>query len=502
MQRRSFIKLSSLAVLPLITGCHFGTRKEKEFEFDIALISDHKTGHLIRSAYQFPKEMMPAKKWLIAGAGIAGMAAASKLKDEDMAVFELSEQLGGSSAALQWQQNFFAQGAHYDLAYPENYGTEVLSFLKELGLIYHDKTARHWNFTDKQYLISPHRESLCFANKKYRDDVLPEGPLQRDFLKLVSQYSGQMPLPTRLIDTKLYELNEIDFLSYLRKYFNLTPDFVQAIDYHMRDDYGANANRVSALAGIHYYMCRPYYSENVPLFSPPEGNYYFIKKMAEQIDPAKIHTSHIVANIKRENDHFLTEVIDIKNKTVKIYPAEHIIYAGHKHALKHIYPEGFEQFKTTQYAPWLVINFILKENTLDKAFWQNEFVDEDARFLGFIDSHAQHQQENAPRVLTAYYCFDPEHRAQLLEMDRYAKPLIQSTLEAMKLRFEKDISHLVEKASIKLMGHAMPIPAPNYLLKESTSDHNIAYAGVDCFRLPLMFEAMDSGLKAVDRLKK
>ena len=502
MQRRSFIKLSSLAILPLLAGCHLGSRKEIEFAFDIELISDHKTGHLVRNGYHFPREVMPEKEWLVVGGGIAGMAAACTLKNENMALFELSKQLGGSSAALQWQENFFAQGAHYDLAYPEYYGKEVLAFLKNLGVIYHDKKAKHWSFSDKKYLISSNRESLCFTNKKYQNDVLPEGPLQQGFLKLLSRQEGKMPLPTRLINEDLHYLNEIDFLSYLRKYFNLTPDFVRAIDYHMRDDYGANAHQVSALAGIHYYMCRPYYRENVPLFSPPEGNFYFIKKMAAQIAPEKIHTQHLVAGIKKENGQLLTEVIDIKNKKLKIFPSKRIIYAGHKHALKHIYPEGYQHFKSNEYAPWLVINFILKENSLDTAFWQNEFIDEDARFLGFIDSYAQYQQNNAPRVLTAYYCFDPEHRTQLLEMDRYAKALVQSSIEAMNLRFEKDISPLIEKASIKLMGHAMPIPSPNYLLKPSPSSDNIAYAGVDCFRLPLFFEALDSGLQAVSQLKK
>lgn len=501
MQRRSFIKLSSLAILPLLAGCNIGSRKEIEFAFDIDLISDHKAGHLVRKAYSFPKELMPAKDWIVVGGGIAGMAAACKLKNENMALFELSNHLGGSSSALEWQNNFFAQGAHYDLAYPEYYGKEVLKFLEDLGLIYHDENAKHWNFSDQQYIIPPNRESLCFTDKKYQNDVLPEGPLQQNFLKLLSRQEGKMPLPTRLIEKDLHYLNEIDFLKYLRKHFNLTPAFVRAVDYHMRDDYGANANQVSALAGIHYYMCRPYYRENVPLFSPPEGNYYFIKKMAAQIAPEKLYTKHLVASIKKENDQFFTEVIDIKNKTVKIYPSKHIIYAGHKHALKHIYPEGYQHFKSNQYAPWLVINFILKENDLDSAFWQNEFIDEDARFLGFIDSYAQHQQKNSPRVLTAYYCFDPEHRSQLLEMDRYAKPLIQSTIEAMNLRFNKDISAFIEKASIKLMGHAMPIPTPKYLLKPSPSTGNIAYAGVDCFRLPLLFEALDSGLQAVAQLK-
>jgi hypothetical protein len=49
------------------------------------------------------------------------------------------------------------------------------------------------------------------------------------------------------------------------------------------------------------------------------------------------------------------------------------------------------------------------------------------------------------------------------------------------------------------MGHAMPIPQPGYLFKDANtnrSNPNLVYAGVDNGRLPLLFEAMDSGIMA------
>jgi hypothetical protein len=50
------------------------------------------------------------------------------------------------------------------------------------------------------------------------------------------------------------------------------------------------------------------------------------------------------------------------------------------------------------------------------------------------------------------------------------------------------------------MGHAMPIPQPGYLFNDankSRGNSNLAYAGVDNGRLPLLFEAIDSGTIAV-----
>ena len=56
---------------------------------------------------------------------------------------------------------------------------------------------------------------------------------------------------------------------------------------------------------------------------------------------------------------------------------------------------------------------------------------------------------------------------------------------------------------MKVLGHAMPIPTVNYLLNDQNkyrSKPNLVYAGVDNGRLPLLFEAIDSGIQAVKLL--
>ena len=53
------------------------------------------------------------------------------------------------------------------------------------------------------------------------------------------------------------------------------------------------------------------------------------------------------------------------------------------------------------------------------------------------------------------------------------------------------------------MGHAMPIPQPNYLFDDKNDKRKhqgLVYAGVDNSRLPLLLEAIDSGLEAVKLL--
>lgn len=54
----------------------------------------------------------------------------------------------------------------------------------------------------------------------------------------------------------------------------------------------------------------------------------------------------------------------------------------------------------------------------------------------------------------------------------------------------------VSAAFINVMGHAMPIPEPGYLFKDANtrSKSGVLYAGVDNGRLPLLYEAVDSGV--------
>jgi hypothetical protein len=74
----------------------------------------------------------------------------------------------------------------------------------------------------------------------------------------------------------------------------------------------------------------------------------------------------------------------------------------------------------------------------------------------------------------------------------------------MEEYFDQSLQNMVEKVYIKQMGHAMPIPKTGYLFQDANkhrSQKNLIYAGVDVGRLPLLFEAMDSGIYAAEVLK-
>ena len=473
--------------------------KSEDVSYPIQVHSDARTGHLIYKSHQFEK--LPAGKveTLIVGGGMAGMAAACRLKDRDFLLCELSGDLGGTSSAYRTEKLTFAQGAHYDMGYPGSYGHEVLELLETLNIIRYQPWKDSWGFADQQYLVMHRRKNQCYDHGQVRREVLMERPLRNDFFRLMESYRGEMHLPTRLIDDRYHKLNRISFINFLHKQLKLNDQFIRGLNYHLKDDYGANAYAVSALAGIHYFTCRPYNSEIVELFSPPQGNHYFIQRMADYVGNERLKTRHLVKRITKEAEGFRVEVVDIMAGVIHVFKAKKIIYAGQKHALKYIFPQDYSLFSANHYSPWMVVNLVLEPIPRHLGYWQNEMLTKDETFLGFIDSSTQSESPDESLVLTAYYCLPEASRNDLIQVEANKQRIVKTTAQHISKYFGWDIQASILQVDIKVMGHAMPVPGVGHLFDDKNQyrkNKNMIYAGVDNSRLPLLFEAVDSGILA------
>jgi len=459
-------------------------------------------GHLIFESKKWRKRFVKELDYLIVGGGVSGLSAAYQLQNKDYLLFELGHNIGGSSSSATYQKTIFSQGAHYDWSYPENYGKEVLALFKKLDIISFNPKEGLWNFKDKKYIIKG-QENQSLVKGCFFNDYLEQFDEFPQFFSIIKQFAGKMHLPTRLIDKDTQKLDKITFKKFLDENgFTPQKDFINSLNYQLIDDYGAGCETVSALAGIHYYMCRPYYSQKMELFSPPQGNSYFIEKL-QQKTKENIKTKHVVKKITPNGNKFLVDIINIKTKEIDQYLTKNIIYAGQKHALKYILPEQHQLFSSNIYSPWVVVNIILSKPIASNGIWQNEFPLHNNNFMGFIDSKAQKTKSN--HVLTCYYCFPPEERKDLPKLKNNLEHFTKNTISYLNEYFDTDLTTSIEKVFVKVMGHAMPIPTTNYLFKDKNNERlypNLTFAGVDNGRLPLLFEAVDSGIKAVKELEK
>ncbi|MGD1848661.1 MAG: NAD(P)-binding protein, partial [Salibacteraceae bacterium] len=467
--------------------------------FPIHLHSNRKVGHLARQAFFQPVAREIATEVVVVGGGISGLAAAASLPHQDFVLLELGPQLGGTSSATAIGAHRFAQGAHYDLSYPSNFGREGLALLERLNIVQYDSLRDWWTFKDRQYLIRPEQEERCYLHGKLVPSVFPDSELKKNFLDLLRPYAREMPLPSTAIDPQHHWLDHLNFASYLKKYLPVTPKFMESIDYQMLDDYGATAEQVSALAGVHYYRCRPYFETPAPeLFSPTEGNYYFIQKLANGLPADQLRTQHLVTSMAPEGKGWTVDVWNNATEERIRYRCSKVIYTGQKHLLKYIYSDAYPAFEDILHSPWMVINLELNRPLEGPAIWQNDFLSENGQFLGFVNSGAQQGSEK--QVLTAYYCYPYVYPHLLQEAENEPDAVVDQTLEFLKQYFQQDLRPYVQQAVVKVMGHAMPIPAPGYLSKKRPLEMNgLAFAGSDSGRLPLMFDCLDSGIQAAKR---
>ena len=502
MERREFIKLSALTALPLLLkGCVPGSA---ESHYGITVHSDMAAGHLAFGKTQFSEGPTFHTKTLVVGGGIAGLSAANSLPDQDFLLCELSDSLGGTSGYGQYKGTPFARGAHYDLAYPAYYGQDSLALFERLGIIRYQPWNQQWGFKDHQYTVPYRVRNQCYQNGEIRKEVMPDGPAKQAFFKAINPYLGKMALPTNVIAPELHHLGRTPFTTFLKESgVPLSPEFVRALDYHMMDDYGGTTAQVSALAGIHYFMCRPYYNEVVELFSPPQGNGYFVDKLSAALPQGQLLTHHMVRRIQAHQDHVVADVVDLqKQETIKVV-ADRVVYAGQKHALKYIFPQDYPLFQDNIYAPWMVVNIVMDDCHNGFGYWQNEMLVEDQSFMGFIDSNSQSPTPGKTRVLTAYYCLPPDSRKDLRNVTVNKREIAENTLAYVESYFGRAMKGLVKHVFIKAMGHAMPVPVPGYLFDDKNlhdKSPRMAYAGVDNGRLPLLIEAVDSGIKAANSL--
>ena len=142
MDRRYFLKLAAaFPTLPAILhSCDVSSHQRSNA--DIRIYNDMNSGHMVFGDISMPVGPTLETEYLIVGGGIAGISAAASIKGKDFLLCELSNRLGGTSASANYNNMKIAQGAHYDLEYPENYGKDILSLFEEKEIIYHQPWKR------------------------------------------------------------------------------------------------------------------------------------------------------------------------------------------------------------------------------------------------------------------------------------------------------------------------------------------------------------------------
>ncbi len=464
----------------------------------------HERGHALRDGGAGAGRSWPAPsvthttRVVIAGGGVAGLAAARALRlkgMDDFALLELEDLAGGNSRGGVVNGLSCPLGAHY-LPVPGDHAPEVQDLLEEFGL--RRRVAGRWEYDERHLCHSP--QERLFFNGAWQSGLLPVQGVgagtraqYQQFAALVAsaQKAAVWAIPSSKTPLALMQraLTAITFVAYLDQNRLTDPHLRWYLDYCCRDDYGAGIHTVSAWAGIHYFASRHGFhapagdtgrddAETEPggLLTWPEGNAWLTRRLAAPLGE-RLQTGWVVFRIAETRQGVALDAYHPVTRVTHRWRAERCINALPVFVAARVVdnPPGFLRDAAAQirYAPWLVANIHIRAPLQDRPgpapAWDNLIhSDSDSLAgrgpygagLGYVD--AQHQSllpVPGATVLTHYRALGdvPDGRQRLMDTPWATwRDVVLADLG----RAHPDIASKTTRIDITRYGHAMAVPAP------------------------------------------
>ncbi|NVO04881.1 MAG: FAD-dependent oxidoreductase [Rhodoferax sp.] len=485
IQRRNFLA-TTVASAAALAGC----TAEHAIQGGFTGIH-HARGHLLRDTKAWPAPAVLRKtRVLIAGGGVAGLAATRALRlrgMNDFALLELEDEAGGNARGGKVQGIACPMGAHY-LPLPGDDAPDVQNLLEELGL--RKRVAGRWEYDERHLCHSP--QERLFFNGAWQEGLLPLQGVGAETLSQYRRFASLVEEARKAVHWSLpayrsphtpikQALAAQTFENYLNHQGLDDVYLLWYLDYCCRDDYGAGLQTVSAWAGIHYFASRHGFhapgsesAEREGLLTWPEGNAWLTRRLAAPLEE-RLHTGQIVLRVEQGKHGVEVDAFNTATQQVERWQAEQAIVAlplfGAARVVQN--PPDFltQTAARTVSAPWLVANIHIDRPLFDKPgpapSWDNVIYGDAASApgLGYVDAmHQSLQPVPGATVLTHYRALGnlPGGPAKAREL-LLQKPWTQWRDEILR---ELSVAHpdLARKATrmdINRYGHAMAIPLPD-----------------------------------------
>jgi len=499
------VELSRRDVLTAFLGAPFAALACRERALPLPpgelVGASDRIGHRLREGAIPPPSRWETHDVVIAGGGIAGLAAAWRLHQagvRDVVLFELEPALGGTARS----GRSFPWGAHYIVApSPENH--TLIRLLDEMGVIENGEVA-------EQFLCRDPQERVFYRGRWYEGLYLHAGASHEDLRQLrafeaeIARWSAwrdargrrafDIPVAQCSDDAEVTALDRISMREWMDSRGFNSPRLRWLIEYATRDDYGALLGDTSAWAAVFYFASR----EQRPFITWPEGNGRAVAHLARFAQP---RTGWLVTNIAANGD-----VIAVRGGEAVGVHARHVIFAGPQFVARRVIPTRETSSEFT-YGSWMVANLALRDRPVSPGFplaWDNVLYDSPS--LGYVVSTHQQGIDRGPTVLTYYYalCGSDVHRERerLLAAGRDAWAEVAL---ADLSRAHPDIRMLTERVDVMRWGHAMIRPRPGFVWsnarRRAAEPHGaIHFANTDLSGVALFEEALFHGVRAAEEI--
>jgi hypothetical protein len=536
VSRRNLLAAATAA--GLAAGCRGRARTHQP---ELAFVGqDPERGHLLRSGALADAPVHERRRVdvLIVGGGVAGAAAAWRLKRAGVRRLELVElepEVGGTARSGQLPRSAHPLGAHYlPVPHPDFGWLETL--LEDLGVL-RGRDARGAAEYDTTALLRAPIERHHFEGRWF-DGLYPyhgqsgddEEQFRRwlDHLRELDGKRGTdgrrlFTLPVAESSTQLRHLDAIPMSTYLDR-LGITSWRVRwLVDYACRDDYGLRLEQTSAFAALHHFLARGMEDEHDRfILSWPEGNAKLVELMFARAELGeRLHRPAAAYAI--DPDAGEVRVHRFADDRNIAFEADVILWAAPRFLLPHVLPADPLARGALSYGPWLVASLELSEApggvgaplSWDNVpvLWNSSVHEGGPTNLGYVvANHADGLDERRGGAVLTYYeplCADSRDRAR----DRVAKKrahLLASDLAALGEhvlteleRMHPSIRTKAERINVSRWGHAMIRPVPGLLFGDALATARASIGRVlpcatDTSGLPLFEEAFHAGVRGAE----
>lgn len=478
-------------------------------------------GHRLRDG-TFPEPSLEEKVGvLIAGGGIAGLAAGWRLKEagfHDFRLIELENSVGGNARGGRNAVSAYPLGAHY-LPIPNEEARGLRHMLRQFGIITGEQDGRP--IYDQQQLCADLQERLLWQGR-WQEGLIPRTGLRAKdkadlvaFEKAMKDFSQRrdaeghpafaIPMAYSARDADLLALDQISFAAWLDQRGWTSPILRAHVRYACRDDYGTEPTEVSAWAGVHYFASRRGFvaqGSGDNELTWPEGNARLASLMARCF-PQRIATGQVAYRAERRGKGAVVDVYDATHDASIRYRANAIILAMPHFIAARLLGERLDARHS--YAPWLIANITVDRSPGGKGSplaWDN--VSASSASLGYVVATHQTASRQGPTVLTWYMPLSdmpPASARRLLieRSDESWRRLVRDDL----LRMNPDLDGAIRSVDLWKWGHAMIRPTPGFIWQVAPTQRTAIKppffrAHSDMSGLSLFEEAQYRGIRAAE----
>jgi phytoene dehydrogenase-like protein len=440
-------------------------------------------GHLLREPRDWPAPALVRRTdVVIAGAGIAGLAATRALRGrgvEDFALLDLEDVAGGNSRGAVIAGIACPLAAHY-LPVPSDDAPEVQQLLEELGL--RKRVHGRWQYDERTLCHAP--QERLYIEGAWQEGMLPLAGIGATTRAQYQRFAdavdalrkrGVFRIPLRE-PRRLAAWDGETFAQWLAARGFTDAQLRWYLDYCCRDDYGAGIDTVSAAAGLHYFAARHgFHAPDAPgdgeyegVLTWPEGNAFLARALAAPLQE-RFHGGRVVLRIAQQRHGVEVDAWDVRAQRVERWQAARCVVALPAFIAARVVqnaPPALPAYaRTLRQAPWVVANLHLREPPWPGAgmplAWDN--VVYGSASLGYVvATHQALDPTPGPTVLTWYCAPGLAARDEVLQQpwtswrDRIVRELSVP---------HPDLARHLTRIEVARYGHAMATPVPGTLTR-------------------------------------